>query len=215
MAGVAQYHWNCSEPDEDDEERYIPGIKIDFESPRDIPAEIVTQTTAGDSLTMYRVRNLNANCTREAVTAIEYCYQYDTEGEGEAVFNWTVLILKETNVFTITRTIAIESRPDSLDENYCRDAGEELIACCDREDISSFKFRASTMFNFGVTESAQENTHNATLLGLHESQNEFIVDTLQLSATGQNISVGSTLTRPQGAPRGLRLLRFVIGMVLF
>ena len=38
------------------------------------------------------VRNLTGKCQSE-VTAIEYCYQYDISGEGEAVFNWIVLIL--------------------------------------------------------------------------------------------------------------------------
>jgi hypothetical protein len=191
-------------------ERYIPGIEIDFESPRDILAEIVTQPTAGDSLAIYRVPNLNADCTREAVTAIEFCYRYDTEGTGEPVFNWTVLILEESNVFTITRIIVIENHPDLLNGNNCMDAGGGLIACCDREDISSFNFQTNN-FIFGVTESAQGNTHGATLLQVHESQIEYVVDTLMISATGQNISVGSTLPRLQGTPRGLQLLWFVIG----
>jgi hypothetical protein len=216
MVGVARYQWSCSVPD-DDGVRYIPGVEIDFESPRDIPAEI-TQITAGDSLSLYRVQNLNADCTSEAVTAIEFCYRYDTEGAGEAVFNWTVLILEESNVFTITRIIAIESHPSLLDGNNCYnrsmddiDAGGR-VDCCDREDISNFNFQTNT-FIFGVTESAQGNTHGATLLGVHESQLVYTVETLMISATGLNISVGSTLSRPKGVQRGLRLIRFVIGMV--
>jgi hypothetical protein len=151
------------------------------------------------------------------VTAIEFCYRYNTEGPGEAVFNWIVLILREeTGVFTITRIIAIESHPDL---NSCMDDEGGQIDCCDREDISSFIFQMHNidMYTFGVTESAQGNTHGATLLGFHDSQNEYIVDTLIISATGQNISVGSTytLSRPGGVQRGLRQLWFVIGKCLF
>jgi hypothetical protein len=204
MAGVAQYHWNCSVPD-DHEERYVPGIERDYTILSNVP--IVA--TAGDVINLYRVQNLNAECYGE-VTAIEFCYRYNTGGPGEPVFNWTVLILEETNVFTVTRIITIESHPDLLDGNSCMDAGE----CCDREDISNFQ---TNNFIFGVTESAQGNTHGATLLGFHDSLNEYMVDTLLIPTTGLSISVGSTLTRPQsGVPRGLQLLWFmIIGMVLF
>ena len=209
MAGVAQYNWNCSIPDDDDDgDRYIPGIEINYSILTRSSVPIVT--TAGDAINLYRIQNLNADCTREAVTAIEFCYRYDTEGPGEPVFNWTVVILEETNVFTITRIIAIESHPDLLDDNYCTDAGEGLVACCDREDISMFNIQ--TNFILGVTESSQGNTRGTTLLGVHDTQAKYTVHTLQLSATGQNISVGSTLTRPEvGQTLGLRLLRFVIG----
>ena len=158
---------------------------------------------------MYRVQNLNTDCTSEPVTAIEFCYRYNTDRPGEAVFNWTVLILEETDVFTITRIIAIESH---LDEFDCTNIEEGQVACCNRDDISSFNFQRSDMFVFGVTESAQGNTHGATLLGVHHSLAEYTVHTLQLSAIGQNISVGSTLPRPDdGQILGLRFLRFVIG----
>jgi hypothetical protein len=154
------------------------------------------------------------------VTAIEFCYRYDTEGPGEPVFNWTVLILREeTNVFTITRIIAIESHPGLLesDGNSCMDAGGGRVDCCDREDINSFIFQRHNinMYTFGVTESSQGNTHGATLLGFHDSQNEYIVDTLTISVSGLNISVGSTVSRPGGAQRGLRQIWFVIGECLF
>ena len=214
IGAIAQYHWNCSVPD-DRGERYIPGIQRGFGSPSDLLTEVVTiQATAGGSLTMYRVQNLNADCTREAVTAIEFCYQYtDTVGPGEPVFNWTVVILEETNVFTITRMMVIESHPNELDDNDCTNVGEGgQVVCCDRKDISSFNFQRSDMFIFGVTESAQGNTHGATLLGVHESQAEYRVDTLMSSVDKQSISVGSTLPRPgSGDQRGLRLLWFVIG----
>ena len=209
MAGVAQYRWNCSVPD-DRGVRYIPGIEKDYEILSNVP--IIS--TAGDVVHVYRVQNLNADCTRE-VTAIEFCYRYaDIEGSGEEpVFNWTVLILEETSVFTITRIIAIESHPDELDGNYCMDAGEGEIECCDREDIRSFNFQGSDMFVFGVVESAQGNTHGATLLEFHDTRNEYRVDTLLISVSGHSISVGSTLFRPGGVQRGLLLLWF-IGVVI-
>ena len=207
IGAVARYYWNCSVPDEHGES-YIPGIERYFGS-----NIIVTVSTPGYSiLYMYRVQNLNADCTSEPVTAIEFCYRYNTDGPGEAVFNWTVLILEETSVFTITRIIAIVSHPNELDGNDCTGIGGGEVECCDREYISNFNFQRSSMFAFGVTESAQGNTHGgATLLGFHESLAEYTVDTLQLSVIGQNISVGSTLPRPGGVQRGLRLLWFVTG----
>ena len=211
MAGVAQYSWNCSVPDDDDGERYIPGIEINYSILARSSVPIVP--TAGDIINLYRVQSLNADCTREAVTAIEFCYRYNnTDGPGEAVFNWTVLILEEGNEFTITRMIAIVSHPNELEEDYCMDneGGRQQVECCDREDISMLNIQKN--FILGVTESAQGNTHEATLLGVHESLAEYTVHTLQLSATGKNISVGSTLIRPEtGQTLGLRLLRFVIG----
>ena len=208
MAGVAQYHWNCSVPD-DDGERYIPGIERDFEDHNNI--EIIS--TAGDSLiTIYRIRNLNADCTSEAVTAIEFCYQYNTEGPGEAVFNWTVLILEEGDEFAVTKIITIISNPDELEGHYCTNSEGVQIACCDREDTSNFNIQTNN-FAFGVTESAQGNTRGATLLGFHDTEAEYSVDTLELSVAGQNVSVGSTLRRPQGVQRGLRLLWFITGIV--
>ena len=162
---------------------------------------------------MYRVRTLNADCYGE-VTAVQFCYQYNTDGPGEAVFNWTVLILEETSVFTITRIIGIVSHPDELDGNDCMDVGGGRVECCDKEYISSFNFQRNSIFAFGVTESAQGNTHRATLLGVHESLAEYTVDTLQFSRYGYSISVGTTLPRPGGAPRGLRLLWLVIGKLV-
>ena len=162
---------------------------------------------------MYRVRILNADCYGE-VTAVQFCYRYNTDGPGEAVFNWTVLILEETSVFTITRIIAIVTHPEELDGNDCMDVGGGGVECCDREYISSFNFQRSDMFIFGVTESAQGNTHGATLLGVHESLAEYKVDTLLFSQDGYSISVGTTLPKPGGALRGLRLLWFVIGKLV-
>ena len=78
--------------------------------------------------------------------------------------------------------------------------------CCDREYISSFNIQTNN-FVFGVTESAQGNTHGATLLRFFESQLDYTVDTLLITAVGNNISVGSTLVRPDvGVQRGLRML---------
>ena len=194
-------------------ERYIPGIEIGFER------NILTVTTVGDEVTINRVQNLNSQteCTgvRE-VTAIEFCYRYNATGQGEPVFNWTVLILEEDeDGFTISRIITIESHPNNtLNEGHCINVGEGKTGCCDREDFNSFSVVTNNndMFVFGVTESAQGNTRDATLLGAHDSQAEYRVDTLRISTGGQTIAVGSTLTKPlQGQQLGLRLLRFVMG----
>ena len=206
MAGAAQYQWNCSVPNESGE-WYIPGFtRPDFES------NVLVVATAGDSIHWYRVQNLNAECFGE-VTAIDFCYRYTTTGEGEAVFNWTVLILDENaEAFTITRIYTIESHPDaSSSEAECVYNDDEAIAnCCDREYISNFNVETNN-FVFGVIESAQGNTHRATLMGFHDSLSQYIVDTLQLSATGRTVDIGSALPKPDVRPLGLRLLQFVVG----
>ena len=193
---------------DDNGERYIPDVEIDFE--RNIELEL----TAGDVVNIYRVQNLNSDCTGE-VTAIEFCYRYSTAGQGEPVFNWTVLILEEnSDSFTITRIITIESHPNLLAADHCINIHGGQTECCDREDFSSFSVVTdnSFMFIFGVTDSTQGNTHEATLLGAHDSEAEYRVDTLRIPTGGQTIAVGFTLTKPlQGQQLGLRLLRFVIG----
>ncbi len=201
MIGVAQYFWACSQEDEHGE-RYIPSV-------RDYNSNVLTATSASGVINLYRVQNLNAECYGE-VTAIEFCYQYNTIGLGEAVFNWTVLILEETAVFTIVRIITIESHPDLLSGADCMDTGIAQAECCDREYISGFNLQMNN-FIFGVTESAQGNTRGATLLGFFPSQPEYRVDTLLIPSAGQTISVSSTLYKPEGVQLGLRMLWFVIG----
>ena len=178
---------------------------------REYTSNVLTSITDGHSINLFRVQNLNVDCSGEVI-AIEFCYQYYITIEpGEAIFfNWTVLILEETNVFTITRIITIESHPKSLGRDYCMDVGGGQVACCDREYISNLNFQTNS-FIFGVTESARGNTHDATLLGFHESQLEYSVDTLQISATELSIAVGSNLRKPGVLQRGLRMLWFVIG----
>ncbi len=137
-------------------ERYIPGV-------RDYPSNVSISITDGRSINLYHVQNLTSTeCTGE-VTAIEFCYRHSVIGQGEPAFNWTVLILEETNVFTIRRIFVIESRPNSLSEGDCVSIAATVVDCCDREYISNFNFIRNN-FVFGVTESAQGNTHKATLL---------------------------------------------------
>ena len=141
---------------------------------------MLTSTTDGNLVNTYRVQNYvnPVDCSGE-VTAIEYCYQYTTVGWEEPVFNWTVVVLEETNVFTITKIIAIESRPNSLHEEDCEPVSglPEIIKCCDRDNIISLNLQINNNFVFGVTESTQGNTHNATLLGFHEAKYGIRVDT--------------------------------------
>ena len=66
-------------------------------------------------------------------------------------------------------------------------------------------------FIFGVTESAQGNTHDAALLGFHETIPEYRVDTVLLDSTGLSLSVGSTIPSSPTAQRAIRMLWFVIG----
>ena len=143
------------------------------------------------------------------MTAIEYCYQYDNSGEGEAVFNWTVLILEseEAGNFRITNIHIIESHPNSLNAENC--TGGTQRRCCDTKSVNSFILPAN--FAFGVTESPQGNTHGATLLGFHNSLSQYSVNTVQLNRNAVILSVGSAVPRTPVVMRGLRMLWFVIG----
>ena len=204
---LTEYQWNCSEPNKHGE-RYIPGA-------REYPSDVEINVINGHEIRLHRVENLTVECTGE-VTAIEYCYQYYSIEPGEAIFNWTVLFLKEeSDSFKITKVHSIESHPNSLPENDCQNDTRVpgTIRCCDRENITSFDLDLQMNdFIFGVTESAQGNTHNAALLGFH-SLPEYNVDTMLVSKAGlmMNISVGYTLPKPSGARRGLHMLWFVIG----
>ena len=206
MLGVARYQWTCTQADDNEYgEIYIPSVREYGES-----NSVLTGSTNGHIIRIYRVQSLSAECYGE-VTAIEFCYEYYPVGSGEPVFNWTVLILEETNVFTITGIISIESHPNADNGAICMSTGVGLTECCDREYVSSFNIQTNN-FVFGLTQSAQGNTHRATLLRFFESQLDYTVDTLLIAAVGQTISVGSTLLRPNnGVQRGLHLLWFVIG----
>ena len=170
----------------------------------------MTTTTNADTVNIYPVGSLNRNCLGEAVSAIEFCYQYTISGEGEAIFNWTVLILenKQGGSFKITDLYAIDSRPDSLDSGSCMDTSNGMRRCCAVEQISSFNL--SVDFVFGVTGPSQGNTHSATLLGYHESLSQYLVDTHQRISTGLSLSVGSTIPSVPIIQRGLRMLWFVV-----
>ena len=172
---------------------------------------VALSITDGRPINLFRVQTLDTDCAGE-VTAIEYCYRYSTTaiGQEEAFFNWTVLILEETDVFTITRIYGIESRPDSLSEVDCVNTADTVVNCCDREDISNFNLQQNN-FIFGMTESAQGNTRKATLLGFSASLPEYIVDTVLIVKDGQTIDVGSTLPKPEVVQEGLRMLWFVTG----
>ena len=206
-----EYHWNCSKPNEH-QERHIPGI-------RQYPNDVAIGVVNGDEIHLYRVHNLSTECTGE-VTAIEYCYQYYSNLTGEAVFNWTVLFFgKEREGFEITRIDNVESHPSSLPESDCRvdTSVPETLTCCDRKSIPSFPLDPQmNNFIFGVTESAQGNTHNASLLGFHSSLVQYRVDTMIVSKAGiqNDISVGYALPRPSVAKRGLLMLWFVIGKLV-
>ena len=187
------------------EEWYIP-------SERDRNA--LSTTTNGDLLHIYRVPNLDADCYGP-VTAIEYCYRYSSSaGSGQVTFNWTVLILEDTGSnFMINSTHIIQSCPSEGSANCTNSDGGQIYTCCDVTNIE--RFDLSTNFIFGVTESVQGNTYDATLLGYLESAYpQRIVGTIQVSKDSSlTLSVGSTFTRPSHPPnpRGLRMLWFVIG----
>ena len=178
-----------------------------------------TGSTTTNVIHFYRVGYLNQDCSGE-VTAIEYCYEYDVSGAGEAVFNWTVLILEYigTSSYSISNTYTIESRPDSSSSVNCSAASNGRKECCDVDQINGFNLPDT--FVFGVFGPSQGNTHNATLLGFHDILQQYQVTTMLLSSAGLSLSVGSSISlsyistlRPsdQVDQRGLRMLWFVIG----
>jgi hypothetical protein len=144
------------------------------------------------------------------VTAIEYCYRYTTnDGSGQPTFNWTVLILEDSgNDFMVNSIYVILSRLPANSEK-CTNNGQHRT-CCDRNNIEGFDLPMSN-FAFGVTESAQGNTHEATLLGFADALPQYRVDVILLTRTEVTLSIGSTIRDRSPVPRGIRMLWFVIG----
>ena len=205
IIGAAEYDWSCTDAD-DGGCRYIPSISRD-EDLQHIPA-------VGGELHIYNLSDeLSASCYGRVI-AIEYCYQFDP-GEGPTFFNWTVLILKETDHsdgFNIRDIITIENcEPDATS---CR---SDQPLCCDMIDIESFDLYISDSQNFifGVTESAQGNTAGAALLGFPDSLPRYQVDVLLFNRADVNLSIGSTIKNKSPVLRGIRMLWFVIGKLTF
>ena len=193
--GSAMYMWNCTEPDADGL-RYIPGVR---------DRNVDTANTVGNELNIYQLLpNLCDDCYGRVV-AIEYCYQFSTTEKGPAVFNWTVLIMdpnENDSRFTILDTISIESCSDDAN---CSETGK----FCDVTN-SFTHLNLTRKFAFGVTESSQGNTHSASLLGYHEGQSEYLVNTVQQDRAGRPLSVGSTVANNSLVWRGVRMLWFVV-----
>ena len=166
----------------------------------------LTSTTPNNELYIYHVPNLNASCYG-TVTAIEYCYRYSqtVAGSGQVTFSYTVLILEGAGFnFLINRTYTIQSH-GSVGSPHCNRSGDQ-VTCCDVTNIENFILPSN--FAFGVT-SDQGNTNGVTLLGFH--QLEYGVDVGLLNTAGLTLSVGSTIWNGLTAPRGIRMLWFIIG----
>ena len=199
-AGVAMYQWACTEPDESGQ-RYIPSVR---------DRDALTVDTAGEELNIYSLpKNLCEACYGRVVE-IEYCYRYNNMMAGPAVFNWTVLILKQQSIsqssLTIRDIIAIESHSNSTN---CTESG----MCCDVTGVNR-NLKLSRDFAFGVTGPSQGNTHSASLLGFHESQTQYRVNTTQISISGQTLLVCSRIHNAPVVQRGLHMLWFVLGTSL-
>ena len=196
-----QYQWGCTEPDGNGE-RYIP-------SERDRNAPSVT--TGDNLLHIYRVPNLDASCYGP-VTAIEYCYRYSNNaGSGHPMFNWTALILEDTGSNLRISSIYVLHSLGSRGSASCTNSGNQ-VTCCDVTNIDRFDLPMPN-FIFGVTESAQGNSHNAALLGFADALAQYQVDTILLNKAGLTLSVGSAVSSAPTLKRGLRMLWFVIGML--
>ena len=202
---AAEYEWSCTERDNGGQ-RYIPSIR------RDLDQNVLTMATVGGELNIYHLSDLEEACYG-SVVEIEYCYQFNNTTEGPAVFNWTVLIFEQTQssdfIVKIMDTIIIESC--ALYANCMSVPGQPLKEqCCDTTVVPEFEL--SMNFTFGVTESAQGNTHDATLLGFHHSQ--YRVNAIRLNKARQSLTIGSTvdLSGVSVEPNsGLRMLWFIIG----
>ena len=196
---VCQYRWDCTAPDHNGQ-RYIP-------SERNRDAQ--NATTDGGSLHIYRVPTLDTSCYGP-VTAIEYCYEYRTSAEsGQPTFNWTVLILEDTGSNFVINSIYFITSSLPLDSANCTNDGQ-VRTCCDRTSIEGFDLSAPN-FAFGVTESAQGNTHGAALLGFSDALPQYRVDVLQFNRAEVTLSVGSTIRNRPTVQRGICMLWFVIG----
>ena len=181
---------------------YIPSQRYDLQS----DTTVTVALTVGRQLNIYTVGDLT-ECHGE-VTAIEFCYQYNTMGVGESYFNWTVLILEDdgSSDFRIADLYAVESCPGLLEDDSCTIVNTNKRRCCDKKLLNT-PFTLQTNFTFGVTESVQGN--NAQLLGFFDTLAGHVVNTVQLSSG--SVSVGSTLPRAPVIDRGLRMLWFVVG----
>ena len=200
-AAFCQYQWACTEPDGNGE-WYIP-------SERDCNAPSVT--TGDNLLHIYCVSNLDASCY-SPVTAIEYCYRYSNNaGSGHPLFNWTALILEDTGSNLRISSIYVLHSLGSRGSASCTNSGNQ-VTCCDVTNIDRFDLPMPN-FIFGVTESAQGNSHNAALLGFADALPQYQVDTILLNKAGLTLSVGSTLSSASTLKRGLRMLWFVICML--
>ena len=164
---------------------------------------------------VYRVPTLDASCYDQVIARIEYCYRYNRNAaSGQPNFSWKVLILEDTgsNYFMVSSTYAIQTR-SSMDNANCTNSGSQTT-CCDRTNIDH-EFNLPMNFIFGVTESSQENTHNAELLRFPDIGDNLVDTHLVDKATDQALSMGSRIMYTNwSSPRGLLLLWFVIGKYL-
>ena len=197
---VCQYQWACTEPDDENGQRYIPRLR---------DRDVMTAETDRNILYIFRVPNLNSSCYGP-VTATEYCFRYKpSDGTGPFTFNWTVLILEDAgNNFVINSRYVIQSH-GSAGSASCTNSGQGQVTCCDVTNIESFDLPMN--FIFGVTESAQGNTHGAMLLAYADALPQYRVNTVLLNKAGLTLSVGSPIPSSPSVQRGLRMLWFVIG----
>ena len=200
---VCQYEWACTGPD-DNGQRYVP-------SERD--RDTTTSKTDGNSLLIYRVPPLDADCYGP-VTTIEYCYRYSSSaGSGQVTFNWTVLILEESgNQFVINNIYVIQSDHSRSSANCTGWGRAGPVTCCDRTNINTFDLPRN--FSFGIIASApnQGNTPNAALLRYADALSQYRVDTIEVHRDSLTLSMGLTIMpSTPAAMRGLHLLWFVVG----
>ena len=203
---ICQYQWGCTTRPDHNRQRYIPD-----ERNRDA----LTVETVGRSLYIFNASNLDASCYGP-VTAIEYgdsdrdmASGGSSTGGGQAMFNWTILILEATgNDFVINSIHFITSHLPVSSAN-CTNNGDQ-VTCCNRNNIDGIHLSTSS-FAFGVTESAQGNTHGATLLGFFDALTEYRISAIVFNKNEETISIGKTIRNRPPVPRGICMLWFVIG----
>lgn len=199
LPGITDYEWSCTVPNEDGL-RFLPDIRITYRDEQ-------VSTTDGNVLHVFQPVNLSEECYG-SVAAIEYCYRYNTTGQGEAFFNWTLLILED---FKITDKYFLESQPGPFDPSQLING--EMAVYCDILNMTRFLL-PNRNFKFAVTTSAQGNARGATLLGFADALPDYRVPVMQISKESiLSLSVGSnvTETRLPKTNRGVRMLWFVTG----
>ena len=201
LVGAGDSAWKCANMSQG--QKSLPDIQQEL-----VLTQPKEQSIIGSFYLFHLPSHLSTSCNG-VLSALKYCYQYEntTISVNEAVFNWTVSIVDKD--FVIVEKIAIESHPSEL--NCHKHNGQQI--CCDTTQVIDLVEVPKEKFAFGVTASAQGNTHSATLLAFHGSLSEYLVNASIFPRVNQVLTKGSRLNVDARlvSPVGIRYLWFLIG----